>query len=250
MEAPPRLARPVPVYRAIQQHIRELVSRPDVSPGDRVPSERALAEQLRANRMTVRKAIDGLVAQGLLERDGTSGTRVAPPRVVRPVDGQTSLGGISRIVQSGGSKPGSKLLHFEQAHANARTAARLHVPEGAELVIFRRLLTVDGTPFCIETSHIPAASVPGLAAEDLMAGQSLYALLKKRYGIATTNGERAISVAYCTELEARLLDLPAGSACLLLRLLASNADGPVEYLRSINHPRLVVFQTAQSLADL
>ena len=56
------------MYRAIQEHLRALIAGPDYGPGDRVPSERTLAEQLGANRMTVRKAIDGLVAQGLLAR--------------------------------------------------------------------------------------------------------------------------------------------------------------------------------------
>ncbi|HTI82475.1 MAG TPA: winged helix-turn-helix domain-containing protein, partial [Acetobacteraceae bacterium] len=63
--------RKVPVYRRIEQHIRDLINGPEFGPGDRIPSERALAEILGANRMTVRKAIDGLVAQGLLERHST-----------------------------------------------------------------------------------------------------------------------------------------------------------------------------------
>jgi GntR family transcriptional regulator len=238
--------RRIPVYQAIQQQIREMVAGPDYSPGDRIPSERALAEQFGANRLTVRKAIEGLVAQGLLERNGTSGTRLALPRVTRPVDVQTSLG-IARIIQSAGGTPGNKLLHFEQAQATARTAARLAIAEGAELVMFRRLWTVNEAPFCIETSHIPAERVPGLAAEDLVAGQSLYALLKQRYGITTVSAERLISIAYCTEFEARLLAMTPGAACLLLRLVAFDSAGkPVEYVRSLNHPQFVVFGTAKT----
>jgi GntR family transcriptional regulator len=242
----PRRTRTIPLYRAIQQHVRDLINGPEFSPGDRVPSERVLAEQLGANRMTVRKAIDGLVSQGLLERNGTSGTRIAAPRVERPVDTHTSLG-IARIVQSGGATPGNKLLHFEAAHATARVAERLGIPEGSELVVFRRLWTVNGAPFCIETSHIPAARVPGLAAEDLTAGQSLYALMRSRYGIRTVSGERMIGVAYCSEFEARLLGMSPGAACLLLRLLVfDDRNEPVEYVTSVNHPQLVVFKTAKA----
>jgi GntR family transcriptional regulator len=250
MEAPPSrerdgAGRTVPVYRAIQQHIREMIRGPGFAPGDRVPSERALAEHLGANRMTVRKAVDGLVAQGLLERNGTSGTRLPLPRVTRPVDAHTSLG-IARIVQSAGGTPGNKLLHFEQARATPRAAARLGVAEGAELVAFRRLWTVNGTAFCIETSRIPAALVPGLAAEDLVAGQSLYALLRTRYGIGTTSAEREIAVACCTDPEARLLNLAPGTGCLLLRLVAYDDGGrPIEYMKSLNHPDMVVFRTAK-----
>lgn len=234
------------MYRAIQEHLRALIAGPDTGPGDRIPSERALAEQLGANRMTVRKAIDGLVAQGVLERNGTSGTLVAAPRVRRPVEGNTSTG-IARIVQSTGGTPGNRLLHFEEAPASASVAGRLQLSEGEAVVLFRRLWTVDAQPFCIETSHLPARLVPGLAAEDLVAGQSLYALLRSRYGLGPLTGEREIGVASCGEMEARLLDLTLGAACLLLRLVSFDTEGqPVEYTRSVNHPQRVVFRSRKS----
>ncbi|MFT3761408.1 MAG: GntR family transcriptional regulator [Pseudoxanthomonas sp.] len=243
---PAPLDESLPVYKAIQGFILDLIGGPDYGPGDRIPSERALAEQLGKNRMTVRKAIDALVGQGLLERNSTSGTRIPLPRVTRPIDARNSLG-ITRIIQSGGSTAGNKLLHFEQTHASPQVAEHLKVEEGSEIVMFRRLWTVNDTPCCIETSHIPLDLVPGLAAEDLMAGQSLYALLRERYEIGTVTGERQISVATGSEMETRMLDLPPGSACLLLRLEVYNEKGrPIEYMRSVNHPKLVMFKTSKA----
>ncbi len=239
-------ARRVPIYQAIQQRLQEMIAGPDLAPGDRVPSERDLALRFRANRMTVRKAVERLVAMGLLERNGTSGTRVAIPRVTRPVEGP-SASGIARIVRSEGGTPGNKLLHFETARASAKMARRLGVAEGDELIVLRRLWTVNDVPFCVETSTLAADRVPGLAAEDLMAGQSLYALLRTRYGIEAASGERIISLAACTEMEARLLHLKPGAPALLLRLLMSDATGrPIEYLTSVNHPQLVAFKTAKA----
>ncbi len=240
--AAPRL----PIYRAIQQRLQEMIAGPDFAPGDRVPSERDLAERFRANRMTVRKAVEGLVALGLLERAGTAGTRVAMPVVTRPVEGPAGAG-IARIVQSEGGTPGNKLLHFEVAHASAKMAKRLGVAEGAELVVLRRLWTVNAVPFCVETSTLAADRVPGLAAEDLTAGQSLYGLLRARYGIEAASGERIISLANCTDMEARLLHLKPGAPALLLRLLMLDAKGrPIEYMTSLNHPQLVAFKTAKA----
>ena len=235
-----------PVYVRIEHYIRELIAGPGFAPGDRVPSERTLAERLGASRMTVRKAMDHLVAQGVLERDGTAGTRVTRPRVVRPTDAHTSFG-IARIVRAGGGTPGNKLLHFATAPASARAARRLAIAEGAEIVLIRRLWTADDVPFCIETSHLSSALVPGLAAEDLLAGQSLYALLRSRYGIETTRAERLIGLATLTDLEARLLGLGPSGPALLLELVASDAsDRPIEYMTSVNHPGRVRFRTANS----
>ncbi len=238
----------VPVYRMIERHIREMISRPEYGPGARIPSERTLAETLGANRMTVRKAMDGLVAAGLLERNGTSGTRIPPPRVVRPLEARTAHG-VSRLVRRAGGSPGNKLLHFAPEPASAPVAARLGLAPGGPVFIIRRLWAMDAAPFCIETSHLPADRLPGLAAEDLAAGQSLYALLRARYGIEPHVRERVISVAEANALEAGLLDLAAGTSCLLLRLVATDAEGtPIETMHSVNHPGRVVFAT--ELPDL
>ena len=235
-----------PIYVRIEDYIRALIGGSGLAPGDRVPSERTLAEQLGASRMTVRKAMERLVSQGVLERDGTAGTRVTRPRVVRPTDAHTYLG-IARIVRAGGGTPGNKLLHFAAVPAGPRVARRLAMAEGAEVVLIRRLWTVDEVPFCIETSHLPSALVPGLAAEDLLAGQSLYALLRSRYGLETTRAERLIGVTTLTDLEARLLGLGPSGPALLLELVASDAaDHPIEYMASVNHPGRVRFRTANS----
>ncbi len=244
LSSAPVLDESIAAYKAIQNFIQAMIEGPDYGPGDRIPSERALAEQLGKNRMTVRKAIDGLVALGLLERNSTSGTRIPQARVTRPIEARSSLG-ITRIIESGGSIAGNKLLHFEQTRASAQVAEHLHVKEGSEIVMFRRLWTVNETPCCIETSYIPLDLVPGLAAEDLMAGQSLYGLLRDRYGIGAVTRERQISVATGSEMEAGLLALPSGAPCLLLRLVVYNEQGrPIEYMRSVNHPKLVMFKTS------
>ncbi len=232
-----------PIYLAIEDKLREIIATEDLGPGDRVPSERALADALNSNRITVRKAVERLVASGVLERCGTAGTRVAMPRVTRPMGAQAGQG-ISRVVESAGGEAGVRLLHFEQSKASGKMAQRLGVREGDELIVLRRLLTVNQTPFCIETSHIPAALAPDLHAEDLTAGQSLYELLQTRYGVEVASGERTIGAAPATELEARHLRLKPGGCVLLLRLLAYDRTGrPVEYMTSVNHPQLVVFKT-------
>ena len=234
----------VSVYLQVQRFIEDLIDSANLGPGDHIPSERVLAEQLNVNRLTVRKAIDRLVASGRLERKSTNGTRIPVPRLLRPVEPK-NLGGIARVIQLGGGTPGNRLLHFEVAKAQDAIANQLAVPLGSDLVIIRRLWRVDETPICIETSYIPAHYVPGLDAENLTAGQSLYNLLKERYGIDVTSTIRTISVHMPTKFESQTLRLPRQSSTLLMRLVVSDADGrPIEYLRSVNHPIHVNFRNA------
>jgi GntR family transcriptional regulator len=248
MNAPALPPRRTPVWLEIRRHLQELIAGPSFAAGDYIPSERSLAETLGANRMTVRKAIDSLVQIGALERNSTSGTRLPLPRVTRPAALHTALG-IARLVRAGGGEPGNRLLDFARRATTARIAERLHLAEGSELIVFRRLWTVNDTPFCIESTHLPAARVPGLAAADLTGGQSLYALLRDRYGIVTSGTERTIGIGYASDAEAGLLGLAPGTAILLLRLVAADAAGtPVEYTASVNHPQLVVFRAGADAA--
>jgi GntR family transcriptional regulator len=242
MREPAKRAKPI--YVEVQDYLLDLVAGPDYGPGDRVPSERALADTLGINRMTVRKAIDKLVDRNVLERNGTSGTRVPLVQVTRPIEVQSSLG-ITRIIRNAGGNPGNKLLHFGEETATDSIARRLDIAAGADLIMFRRLRSVNDEPFCIETSYLPATRFPGLVAEDLVAGQSLYGLLRERYGVEASAREREIGVGTATDLEARLLLIKPGSPTLLLRLVARDGEGrPIEYMRSVNHPHHVVFRNS------
>jgi len=239
-----RSKRAKPLYMQVEDYVLNLISRPDFAPGDRVPSERMLAEQLGVNRMTVRKAIDRLVDRQILERNGTSGTRLPLPHVARPIDVRSSLG-ITRIIRDAGGQPGNRLLHFGDAKATESVAQRLEVAVGAELVMFRRLWTVNELPFCIETSYLPAERFPDLMAEHLLDGRSLYGFLAERYGVRPASTDREISVGTPTDVESRLLRLGKGDSTLVLRLVARDADGrPFEYMKSANHPHHVVFRTS------
>src|SRR5215216_6346328 len=63
----------------VREYVRSLIV--DAEPGSPAPSERDLVEQFGVARMTVRHALDGLVAQGLLERIPGRGTFVTKPLI-------------------------------------------------------------------------------------------------------------------------------------------------------------------------
>ncbi|MCB9993521.1 MAG: GntR family transcriptional regulator [Hyphomicrobiaceae bacterium] len=237
----------LPVYLQVQRFVEELIDSADYGPGDHIPSERALAEQLNVNRLTVRKAIDRIVSEGKLERNSTNGTRIPKPRLLRPVE-PLNIGGITRVIQLSGGEPSVRLLHFELAKAQESIAKHLSIPVGSDIVVIRRLWKVDDTPIVIETSYIPSSSVPGLAAEDLTAGQSLYSVLKERYGIIAAPTTKTISIHVPTAFEEQTLMLSPHSSTLLMRLIVEDGQGrPIEYVRSVNHPIHVNFSaTAQN----
>ncbi|UBV45061.1 GntR family transcriptional regulator (plasmid) [Deinococcus taeanensis] len=234
-----------PRYLQVQQALQEMIEGTEYAPGDKVPSERELAEQLGVSRMTVRRAMDNLVRMGLLERDSTAGTRVSAPKVNRLLN-DPQLHSITQMVTAEGGQAGGRLLEFQVTAAPSQVSERLGVPVGSAVVMLRRLRLVNEVPFCLETSYLPHARVPGLAAEDLMGNQSLYRVLRERYGIEAGVGESVISVAPATVAEGRALNLGADQSVLLYRTLVRDPAGvPFEYLKSANHPQFVVFRIGE-----
>ena len=238
---------PGKAYQRAMDAIRRLAEGQDFSPGDKIPSERTLSEQLGLSRMTVRKAIDNLVQGGVLERRSTSGTHVASPKVMRPLDPGKVLG-IPQIIKNSGGQPGSRLLFFEQAVAGESMAEHLKVRPGDQLIAIKLLLTSDGVPFCVEKSYLPAARVPGLVAADIITGQSLYVVLGERYGIVPYRSQGVLSAATVAPDDAALLGLLTNATALIYRVSVFDADGvPVEHTISINHPQRTLFTTDKRL---
>ncbi|MCC6312434.1 MAG: GntR family transcriptional regulator [Thermomicrobiales bacterium] len=215
-----------------------MVEGSDYEPGDRIPSERELADRLGVSRVTVRRAIEDLTRLGLLERRSTSGTYVRNPSFLRDVGGPAQ--GLSQRLRAAG-EPSSRLISFQTTSASRKIAQRLGLSLGAPVVLSRRLRLVNGQPVSLESSYLPQMRVPGLAAADLLEG-SLYQILRERYGIAIGPSDDILNLSWAAPDEAELLGLPADSPVLLLRSTVADAAGqPIEYLVSVNHPERVAF---------
>lgn len=234
------------VEKRAETMLRRLILDIGMSPGDRIPSERDLAERFEISRMTVRKAIQSMVESGHLERRGTAGTYIPEAAVVRPLSRRISTA-VSEVVGGRGRKPGARLLFFEQTRPDANIARRLNLDERQTVVAIKRLRLSDAKPFCVETSYLPSHMVPGLVAADLMDAPSLYGLLRQRYGLTFAKSDFHVSAAPVPDTEALPLDLPPGQVCLLMRSMVYDVnDRPVESLISWNHPDRVAFESLQA----
>lgn len=82
---------PIPIYYQLAEHIKQLIEKGDLSPGDSLPAEREYAEQYQISRMTVRQAFTQLVNAGYLSRRQGKGTFVAERKLEQPLQGLTSF---------------------------------------------------------------------------------------------------------------------------------------------------------------
>lgn len=200
-----------------------------LAPGDRLPSERSLAQQYQVARATVTQAVEELVDKGLVYRVHGSGTFVAEPKLRQAV----TLTSFTEDMQSRGMAAGSVVLSRDVVGAGAVVARHLAIAPDAPVVRFERVRTADGEPMALERTYLPAQLFPGLEDVDL-TDASLYRLLEERWGVRVMVADQWASVARLDAREAELLQVSVSQPALLFQRLTRDAkDTVVEYVRSL-----------------
>ena len=216
-----------PLYYQVKRQIADLVR--TLPPGSAVPTERALAQQYRTSRTTVRQALAELVVEGRLDRQQGRGTFVARPKVAQPLQ----LSSYTHDVLARGQEPASVLLALTTERADDTLAVALGVRRGGRVVALERLRLADGEPMAIERTYLSAARFPALR-EHMLRGGSLYEALRTEYGVRPVEAEQTVETALATPAEAALLGVDTGLPVLLLTQRSLDADGvPVVYVRSV-----------------
>lgn len=212
--------------QAVRRELLAMLEGLDV--GDALPSERRLAAELGVSRPTLRQAVDGLVAEGLLDRRHGSGTYVAEPRIAVSL----TMTSFTEDMIRRGMRPGGRVLSFRTEPAGARIGRRLALSPAEEVLTIRRLRLADGAAMAIETLYLPRALLPDLRRQDL-EGRSFYALLRGR-GVTIASGTETIEPTVATAEEAAELGVPVHTPAFLFERVTRDAGGrPLEYVRSL-----------------
>ena len=198
-------------------------------PETQLPSERELCDLFGISRITVRLALDQLVAEGRLVRSHGRGTYVARSPLRKRV---MPLVGFTEDMTSRGQRPGARVLQFETEPAPATVGRELQLAAGESAIVLKRLRLADGTPMAVETVHAPEALFPGLLEENL-EDRSFYELLRQRYDVRPARAVQSWQAVACPRPDAKLLGIRTGSPVLqICRTTYEQTGRPFEYLES------------------
>ncbi|AKU16147.1 GntR family transcriptional regulator [Luteipulveratus mongoliensis] len=215
-------ASPVPLYHQLAEQLREAVTSGRLQPGDAFENELALAARLGLSRPTVRRAIQELVAQGLLLRRRGLGTTVANRQIHRRAELTSLYDDLARD----GATPTTRVLELRTT-TDERAAQALGVPAGSSLVAITRLRLAGEQPFAVLRNWLPPTL--GEVTQDELEGEGLYALLRAR-GVRPVVAHQTIGARRPTAPERRRLGLRASDPVLTMSRAAFDADGnPVEF---------------------
>lgn len=220
-------ASPVPLYIQIDEELRGQIDSGELGPLAQVPSETDLAEHFSVSRMTARKALDRLVADGMLFRQPGKGTFVAPTKIAHGASQGLSF---SAAMKAQGLSCETRVLEADVVGAPSNVARALALPAGGQAIFLRRLRIVSGDPAAIHLSYMPAR-LSALLDHDLTGSLSG---MMSRVGARVERSEDKVEAVLATGEEAQLLNVPEGSPLVLIRGTAySTGNEPVRYTEAL-----------------
>lgn len=218
-----------PIWKAIADALRTDLSEGRYGPGDKLPTEAALADRFGVNRHTVRHAIAALVDEGLIRTRRGSGAFVAATPTDYPIGRRVRF---HENVIAAGRRPEKRVLDLEARAATPGEAKALQIDAGDPVCAYHGLSLADGQPMAVFESLFPLTRLPGIGDALRQTGsvtEALGAVGVRDYIRATTR----LTAVRATATQALHLQLTEGDP--LLRTSGVNVDEagqPVEYGRT------------------
>jgi GntR family transcriptional regulator len=210
-----------PLYHRVYREIVREIASGTLQPGDRLPSERWFCDELGVSRATVRRALEELMAEGLVESRGR-GSFITGDAVVEPPN---TLMGLSEVARSRGLDATARVLGLDVRPATIDEAETFGIAPGAELFELRRVRMLDGLPISIDVNRVPLRLLPDAPDIDFTTA-SLYEALD-RAGHGPGRADYELEARGADGPEAALLGLAQGAPVLSATTVAIADDGRV-----------------------
>ncbi len=225
----------LPLYQRLRDQLAEQIANNRWPAGTAIATEAALAAEYGLSIGTVRKAIDQLVSESLLERQQGRGTFVRRPQFL------SSLFRFFRFQDADGVRqvPESRILSNEALTAPHEVSQALALEPDAQVIRLLRLRLLNGQPLLVEEIWLPFEPFAAILDHNLNAqGPLLYPIYESLCAQVIAAADETLTAEAVSEVHARLLRVEPGSPVVVIERLARNYAGhPLEWRRSWGHAR-------------
>jgi GntR family transcriptional regulator len=198
-------------------------------PGDRLPSETELAEELAVSRPTLREALNLLEARGMVRREHGRGTFVCE----RPIRKDLNRNfGITTMIRNAGYTASVREGVIRSIPADAELAEKLDLDPGDPVWSIERVRLADNRPVVLSIDSLPDRLASRDELEGLVTGeeQSLYVMLHRLRGIVISRGEAELCpVTTRSRLRERLGVRPGVALMCIKQIDFDSRDRPSVY---------------------
>jgi len=209
-----------PLYIQLKEKIIESINNGTYKPGDKLPTEIELSKLNNVSRVTVRSALDTLTSEGYLIRIPGKGTFITKEKIKKNV---VETIGFSDTCKLQNKVPGAKVIKCVIEEATVSDQKHLDLKPGDKIINIERIRYADGTPVSVEYSRFhPSFS---FLLQENLNNNSLYDILKKKYGVSFGVSRKYIVLEYASFDVATYLNVKEGYPLLSIKSTVYNIEG-------------------------
>jgi len=229
-----------PLYARVETSLADDIAAGILPTGSQLPPEDRLIERFGVSRTTVRKAVENLVARGLVEIRRGKGTFVAQPKVTQEL---TELTGFVEDMQALGRAATAQLLDKEIVPADADVARQLALSSGTLVMRIRRVRFADGVAMSFDETYLPREIGEKIVTHDLDV-EPIFTLLEDRYDLPLIEAEyRLEAVSAALDVAAALGVKPGSAVFLIERTSFTEGHRAIDYEKLHYRGDLISFVT-------
>lgn len=212
-------------YEKIAFDIKEDILSEKYKPNEQLPFEKELCEKYNVSKMTVKKALDLLVNDGLIIKRRGSGTFIKDitEKEIQRIIEKKQFSGLTTT--SIGHKVTSKVLEFKIINATKEIADILKIEEDEFIYFVHRVRYVDDKAVVIEKTYIPLNLIPGMKLADVK--KSIYGYIKDKLGLNIQSAHSTVRAMKSDELDRKYLNLEKDEPILEVERVAYLDNGKV-----------------------
>jgi GntR family transcriptional regulator len=215
-------------YEKIAEDLREDILRGKYQSGEQLALEKEMCEQYKVSRITIKRAVDALVSQGLVVKRRGSGTFIKSLKDedVKELGMANQFSGFAATYRD--RRVETDVLKFDIIHPDEAVAAKLQITTEDFVYDIVRVRKLDGEPVVIEYTKMPIQLIPGIKKSVLET--SIYAYIEKELKFKIQSAHRTVRADMPTEKEKEALHIEGILPILEVEQVAFLDDGlPFEY---------------------
>ncbi|MGL5346778.1 MAG: GntR family transcriptional regulator [Peptostreptococcaceae bacterium] len=220
-----------PIYKTIENNIKEQINSGELKEGDLIPSENELCQTFDVTRMTVRSALNNLVKEGYITRRRGVGSIVIANKIY---DNISAISGFTREMKAKGLDVSNIVVSLEVEQANKELASKLNVSVNDNIWVIKRIRLANDIRMSYMITYMPLAMFPNLTKEDC-AG-SLYEFVENTSRMKISISERQVEAIISNKELQKLLDIEENQALLCIKQVCRLENGQIfEYSHTYHH---------------
>lgn len=195
-----------PLYLQIDAAIRNDIQTHIYRTGDKLPTETELSEKYKVSKITIRKAMEKLSQDGLVQKVQGKGTFVLPKKEKLVL---SEAKGFADVLSSRGHLSGQKILSLKSISANSLISERLEIKEGSPVFSVKRLMLADSRPIGTDRIYVSEARFPDFL-QKAASERPFYHIFKEDYGTEIASSTMEINGLPADDNSAALLECVIG----------------------------------------